>query len=89
MKRFSLKTAVAIPSLAVLTVGVIILVIIVGITASSATNGLTHELLDSKTARPPSFRSRPRVSPKCRGSLTFQLLASTNLEAALSGDAEG
>ena len=50
MRKLSLKTMVAIPSLSILIAGVIILVTIVGFAATASTTMLTSELMDAKVS---------------------------------------
>lgn len=48
MKRRSIKTAILIPSLAVLFAGIIVIVAVAGVLSSNATNNLTSRLIDAR-----------------------------------------
>lgn len=48
MKKMSIKTAILLPSLAVLIAGIIIMVVVVGIVSSSTTNNLTSRLMSAR-----------------------------------------
>ena len=48
MKNKSLRTAIVIPSIAVLIIGIAVLVVVVGIISSNTANTLTNELMDAR-----------------------------------------
>ncbi len=48
MKRASLKTAILIPSISILLVGIVAMVIVVGAVASASTNDITARLIDAR-----------------------------------------